>query len=1297
MADILGRRASSSRSDDDEENDPAVWLPAQPLLDEEYFPRIVAVFYAIFHPTQGPTVVYQVPEGSISSPTADTAGNAATEDAPATSTAADDISAPFETAAASGNGHASEPGLRSPSQSKGQKDDQEEEDNKCLMQSTNDRDGDAGNASASKQPFSPLFDFKNLSEYIIPKAALCGRLISCAAPSLQASPNAQSYKILSHPVILYDQAKYPRNSFVFNLAFVFDGRADVRAYEPVVRKCARELRDLEQASSFLSKSQFRMYEVIEQIFEDLNTYYESFVAIPDAPHSKYVKTLGEQGLHRNPLSISPKNWSAMMRHQHPSRNFESHLQRGSRHGVGAAASLGSSPPLPAHHRDDGSRGSAGSVPPFSLGVASALDDTSSSKQARPATRRTSTDVALHGIASPPSLSNGDGPGSSSLRRGSSSSSTAAASSRPGVDRAKTFAALAMSETTVSAMTSGAASGGTLLAGTGPPQSPPNLADTRRSSAASINMSSAGPMMRSYSGDSMAAVTVATVAGSSRTVSPREDAERDGGMRELSESIRSLRAIVPSSLDALPRFRDGSEGRTGGAVGARPPAALLAPGKREPPHGLGRTVRDAINVKLFPTHPNPPEVQDWDVPVTLLDLNRRRSDNWDLTMIRVLPFVNGINHVKRIAQLADADLELTRQCIEHLLYYRCIIIIDTFQFSNIYAVRPTLATLAEDDVVISECASYVTKKGYQLPTWPTLLRLYGSLRPSTTLNDWIDDNNIETIGIDVRRFITFGVIKGFLRRVHRFPILLASEEPAEGLFASASANSFPGGNSASAFGGAGSQSQSRSRSRDRIATLRGGEAVPQQGSAENSNTRSSSREGLSPRTRYESLGEVFDGGPSRSRQSSAQQTIKSGGSGARRRHGIQLVQGQTHHHRKTQATVMDVANVALDAARGFADAGGRRWGSGSGPLASGFSTYSRADSNGSVVGLGRSGRAPLNRNMSSATIKAGGGKASGREGADESYNSRGIAMGSSGGNARRYRGGRVAHAAADLTNATAQPTRIPPEMLDMLDGTMPDDAFCVRFGRSWNEVLQMLVLIGQHPNGASTSGIGGDASRGLKRYSIGDTSAIRGRHGRSSDAMGSASDYTGITGGPGDETGAGESTIYQLSGIWGVGGGGGGGTSGWGPTSSVSGAGHTETPSYKGIRKTASASQDISKAGENTPEGSAPPAATPTVTFPSLPRYRPSGSGSGVQAHGHQSGSVRFGANSGTDGSAAGSGGGVDRSLSGVWGSGSGGGVGGGSSMLASGRNNSVAEDSAFYFDRRRLMQGDLGRVQIIAK
>lgn len=58
--------------------------------------------------------------------------------------------------------------------------------------------------------------------------------------------------------------------------------------------------------------------------------------------------------------------------------------------------------------------------------------------------------------------------------------------------------------------------------------------------------------------------------------------------------------------------------------------------------------------------------DWAVPVALIDLKKRIGENWDLTMAKVCTFIDGTNHVARIASLADCDLDLTRKAISHLL-------------------------------------------------------------------------------------------------------------------------------------------------------------------------------------------------------------------------------------------------------------------------------------------------------------------------------------------------------------------------------------------------------------------------------------------------------------------------------------------------------------------------------------------------------------------------------------------------------------------------------------------------------
>ncbi|KAG8876706.1 Nitrogen permease regulator 2 [Tulasnella sp. 331] len=180
--------------------------------------------------------------------------------------------------------------------------------------------------------------------------------------------------------------------------------------------------------------------------------------------------------------------------------------------------------------------------------------------------------------------------------------------------------------------------------------------------------------------------------------------------------------------------------------------------------------NSIELKLFPFYPNPPQVDDWQVPVALINLEKRVEPNWDLTVAKVVQYINGVNHVRKIADLADTDPSLTRKCMEHLLFYQCILMVDIFQYSNMYTLKPSVQWLAEDPDVQSECAPYVTRSGYPRLPWTKLLYLYSRLKPGVDLHGWIEENKISSTGIDARRFVSFGTIKGFLRRIHRYPIL-----------------------------------------------------------------------------------------------------------------------------------------------------------------------------------------------------------------------------------------------------------------------------------------------------------------------------------------------------------------------------------------------------------------------------------------------------------------------------------------------------------------------------------------------
>lgn len=179
------------------------------------------------------------------------------------------------------------------------------------------------------------------------------------------------------------------------------------------------------------------------------------------------------------------------------------------------------------------------------------------------------------------------------------------------------------------------------------------------------------------------------------------------------------------------------------------------------------------MKLFPAHRNPPPVKSWHVPITKINLMDLVDDRWDLTLRKIIPEIDGINDVRKIAYNADVALDLTKLALQHLLYYETILMLDMFFFTNIYAVMPAISDFINNaDNMQDECANYVFTSGEKLANY-YLCRLFTSLCQGRTLKEWLKlhmEEGFEVMKyVDVRRFVQFGVIKGILKRVHKYPV------------------------------------------------------------------------------------------------------------------------------------------------------------------------------------------------------------------------------------------------------------------------------------------------------------------------------------------------------------------------------------------------------------------------------------------------------------------------------------------------------------------------------------------------
>ncbi|XP_069684143.1 GATOR1 complex protein NPRL2-like [Periplaneta americana] len=182
----------------------------------------------------------------------------------------------------------------------------------------------------------------------------------------------------------------------------------------------------------------------------------------------------------------------------------------------------------------------------------------------------------------------------------------------------------------------------------------------------------------------------------------------------------------------------------------------------------------IHLKVVKISKEPGPVQDHQVPIFIEDQHMFRTEQWDLTTYQVLPYIDGFNHVARIAAQADVENNLVKSCVQNLVYYGVVSLIPIFQYSNVYAATPKLRMLAEDKELQQRCIKYVSKSVRQPPALRDVFRMYSSMTYGTTIRDLCIRLNPHPLRIDERKLVQFGMLEGLIRRIYKYPVLLSGD-------------------------------------------------------------------------------------------------------------------------------------------------------------------------------------------------------------------------------------------------------------------------------------------------------------------------------------------------------------------------------------------------------------------------------------------------------------------------------------------------------------------------------------------
>jgi len=178
-------------------------------------------------------------------------------------------------------------------------------------------------------------------------------------------------------------------------------------------------------------------------------------------------------------------------------------------------------------------------------------------------------------------------------------------------------------------------------------------------------------------------------------------------------------------------------------------------------------RISLELPKYLFYKEPQAIHEYDVPVPLQDLFNLDILCEDMVVTRVAEMCDGERYVKRIANKLDADLAPIQLALQNLLHRKLITIIDIFQYSNRYHATSEIYRISMEPAILVAACDYIMGH-YSRESVDRLHYLYCNLKRHETLKDFITRNKLQHL--DVRKFITFGLINGLIRRIFGYPII-----------------------------------------------------------------------------------------------------------------------------------------------------------------------------------------------------------------------------------------------------------------------------------------------------------------------------------------------------------------------------------------------------------------------------------------------------------------------------------------------------------------------------------------------
>lgn len=138
--------------------------------------------------------------------------------------------------------------------------------------------------------------------------------------------------------------------------------------------------------------------------------------------------------------------------------------------------------------------------------------------------------------------------------------------------------------------------------------------------------------------------------------------------------------------------------------------------------------------------------------------------------QLIPHIDGVSYVSKIALNAEVDVALVKLCILDLIYLRLVKIVPIFLYSNCYVPTPEVDRVRTDPKLRESFVAVSTRDKDNPVSFRDLYKIVCDFKHGTEVMDLICFHLLDKkLDVKIEAMIRFLLLHGLIRRVYRYPV------------------------------------------------------------------------------------------------------------------------------------------------------------------------------------------------------------------------------------------------------------------------------------------------------------------------------------------------------------------------------------------------------------------------------------------------------------------------------------------------------------------------------------------------